>query len=233
MKGEDFVEIVHAGGIDPETELQDSRLWIGLGGLRVADYPGGGARTILFDLYGRNQSAQSSDDLHFNAKYDVAENDSAGVLNLPIFVGLNCGKVGVSFECLTVNVANKNDQTFLRFLEGDVFKSGLKLITTAQPALAQFSEMALSITKNIATRHQNVPVQKFALGLDFSDKTAAGARLRQGTYVAVQIPQQDARIWSWDAWRWSRRDGLVMDAPEGRRLLPYNSVIINVRAAED
>jgi hypothetical protein len=231
--GEESVEIVHAGSIEPEAELRNTRLWIGLGGMRVAEYPGHGRRTILFDFYGRNQMAKVSENLHFNAKYDVADNDSVGVLNLPIFVGLNAGTAGVSFECLTVNVANQEDETFLSFLEGDAFKSGLKLVTTAQPALAVFSEMALSITKSVAKRHRNVPVQKFSLGLDFSDKTAAGARLRQGTYIAVQIPQQDTRIWTWSAWKWSRLDGIVVDATGGTKLLPYNAVIINVRAADE
>jgi archaellin len=230
---EDTVEIVHAGSIEPEVGLRKTRLWIGLGGMRVAEYPGPGNRTILFDFYGRNQTAKSSEHLHFNAKYQVTGNDSAGVLNLPIFVGLNAGGAGVSFECLTVNVANHDDQAFLSFLEGDAFKLGLRLVTTAQPALAVFSEMALSITKSVAKRHQNVPVQKFALGLDFSDKMAAGARLRQGTYIAVQIPQQDTRMWSWDAWRWSRREGLVVDAVHGTKLIPYNAIMINVRASDE
>lgn len=77
-----------------------SRLWIGLGGLRIANYPERGARTIIFDFYGRNQTARSSEDLHFHGKYDVAENDSVGVLNLPLFVDLNAGDVGVHSSVL-------------------------------------------------------------------------------------------------------------------------------------
>lgn len=228
---EAHVEIVHAGNIQPDVALKDASIWIGLGGLRVASYPGRGKRTILFDFYARNQIKKESENLHYNAKYTVADNDHAGVLNLPIFVDLSVGETGVAFECVTVNVSNHDDEAFLSFLEGDAFKSGLKLAKTLQPAIAVFSETALSITRSIAKRNRNVPVQKFALGLDFSDRTAAGARLREGTYVAVQIPQQDTRIWSWPDWVWSCSDGLIVDAATRSKLLPFNAVTINVRAA--
>jgi len=61
MPNEDMVEIVHAGSIEPASSMRNTRLWIGLGGLRVADYPGSGKPRILFDFYGRNQTVDSAE----------------------------------------------------------------------------------------------------------------------------------------------------------------------------
>lgn len=227
--GSDTLSISHAGTIEPDKSLRNAPLWIGLGGLRVARYPGRGKRTILFDFYGRNHIDDTAEDLHFNAKYDLMNNDHAGVLNMPIFVGLNAGTDGVSFQCTTVNVANREDEAFLTFLESDEFKAGLQLATTLQPAIGAFSATALGITKSIAKRNRNVAVQKFALGLDFSDQTAAGARLREGTYVAAQIPQSDAQIWSWDKWVWNPAVGRIVPASGGTEPFPFNAVLINLR----
>ena len=48
--------------------------------------------------------------------------------------------------------------------------------------------MALGLAKTIGKRHRNVPVQDFDLGLDFST-IPLGARLAEGAYLAVQIPE--------------------------------------------
>ena len=48
-----------------------------------------------------------------------------------------------------------------------MFKAGLKLAATAQPAIRPLSQMALGLTKGIAARHRNVSVQDFYMGLDF------------------------------------------------------------------
>ena len=227
--GSNQLPIVHASAIEPDTSLMNTPLWVGMGGLRVARYPGRGKRTILFDFYGRNHVGDAAEDLHFNTKYDLINNDHAGVLNMPIFVGINAGSDGVSFECTTVNVANHDDEAFLNFLESDEFKAGLQLATTVQPAIGAFSATALGITKNIAKRHRNVAVQKFALGLDFSVQTAAGARLREGTYVAAQVPQSDVHIWSWDKWAWDVPTGQIVPAQGEPERFPLNAVLINIR----
>jgi hypothetical protein len=229
--GESLIEIRHAGNIAPEMELRNSQLWIGLSGLRIAEYPGRGKHSILFGFYGRNQTAKTKENLHFSAKYSAMNGDSVGVLNLPIFVGLNVGDEGVAFECLTVNILNNDDEAFLSFLDGELFKSGLKLVKAAQPAIAMFSEMALGITKSLLRQRRNIPVQKFALGLDFADRIPGGARLRQGTYIATQIPAQDSRIWSWNDWVWDCQIGMVVDKETKTKPIPHNSVLFNVRRA--
>src|SRR5687767_1423121 len=156
--------------------------------LRVADYPGSGTHRILFDFYARNQVPGFGEDLHFNATYRVREGERASIAGYPIFLGLNVGADGVAFRCHTVNVKNDADEAFLDFLEGDVFKSGLKLATIAQPAIAPLTGLALGLTKSIAQRNRNVSVQDFYLGLDFTG-TSMGARLAVGDYIAVQIPE--------------------------------------------
>ena len=73
------------------------------------------------------------------------------------------------------------------------------MATAVQPVLAPATELAFGLTKKIATRHRNVPVQNFDLGLDFGP-SASGARLAEGCYVAVQIPQFFELVWDWSDW---------------------------------
>lgn len=115
------------------------------------------------------------------------------------FLLSSASAVGVAFQFHTVNVKNDDDEAFLDFLEGDAFKSGLKLATTAQPAIAPLSGMALALTKSIAHRNRDVSVQDCYLGLDFAG-TAMGARLAIGDYIAVQIPEKLQRAWDWQDW---------------------------------
>ena len=76
-------------------------------------------------------------------------------------------------------MSNDADEKFLDFLESDVFKSGLKLATAAQPAVAPLSGLALGLTKTIAGRNRNVAVQDFHLGLDFTQIRFDGNIIRK------------------------------------------------------
>ena len=98
---------------------------------------------MLFDFYARNQEPGAAEVLHFNATYRVREGERAAVRGYPIFVGLGVGIEGVALHFHTVNVKNDADEAFLDFLEGDVFKNGLKLATTAQPAIAPLAMRAV------------------------------------------------------------------------------------------
>ena len=108
-----------------------------------ASYPGGGLHRVLFDFYAQHQVPGGAEDLHFNATFRVREGEHAAVVGFPIFIGLNVGTEGVAFRCYTVNVANEEDERLLGFLESDVFKSGLRLATTAQPAIAPWRRRRL------------------------------------------------------------------------------------------
>jgi hypothetical protein len=215
------------GMVQSDPTLRGTRVKIALNQLRVADYPGGGVHRVLFDFYARNQVPGGSEDLHFNATYRVQEGERAAVAGYPIFIGLTVGSEGVAFHCHTVNVKNDADEAFLDLLEGDVFKAGLKLATTAQPAIAPLTDMALGLTKAVAKRNRNVSVQDFYIGLDFAG-TGMGARLAQGDYIAVQIPESLRRVWRWDDWIFDPNSGLIVDQADNDKLIPYNYVVFGV-----
>src|SRR5271157_4954641 len=64
--GTELRPIQHAGNIEPDLALQNSRITITLDRLRVADYPGRGTHRILFDFAAQNQVPGGVEPLHFN-----------------------------------------------------------------------------------------------------------------------------------------------------------------------
>lgn len=231
-EGQESAPIRHVSEIKADEHLKNSRLVITLDGLRVADYPGSGEHRILFDFYGQNQVGTDVEDLHFNVTCRAREGERAAVLGFPIFVGLNVGKQGVKFKCFTVNVKNTDDEAFISMLDSDVFKQGLKLATVAQPAIAPLTGLAVALTKSIATRSRNVPVQDFYLGLDFSP-VPTGARLAVGSYIAVQIPEVLSVEWDWAEWEYQPRIGQVVNKSDAKQLIPYNYIVLGVSRYEE
>ncbi len=223
--------IIGVGEAQADASLKNGRINVALNMLRVADYPGSGTHRVLFDFYARNQVAGASEDLHFNAAYRARDGQRAAVRGYPIFVGLGVGANGVAFQFHTVNVKNDDDEAFLNFLEGDAFKAGLKLATTAQPAIAPLTGMALALTRSIAQRNRNVLVQDCYVGLDFAG-TALGARLAVGDYIAVQIPETLQRVWDWQDWVYEPRSGLIVSRTDANALIPYNYVVFGVSRYE-
>lgn len=210
-----------------DASLKNARIKITLNRLRIADYPGSGAHRVLIDFYARNQVPGQPEDLHFNATYRVREGERAPIAGYPIFVGLNVGSEGVALRCHTVNVKNDVDEAFLDFLEGDVFRAGLKLAATAQPAIAPLAGMALGLVRSVAKRNRNVSVQDFYLGLDFAG-TDMGARLVQGDYIAVQIPETLKVVRRWDDWLYDPAIGQIVATDDPAQLIPYNYVVFGV-----
>ena len=225
--GELTCPIQHAGNIVADNSLKAARLKITLDRLRVADYPGAGVHRVFFDFYAQNQICENVEHLHFNTTYRVQEGEDVASIGYPIFIGLNVGTEGVAFKCYTVNVQNDDDEAMLGLMESDVFKSGLRLVSTAQPALAPLSNMAVALTKSLAKRHRNVPVQDFFLGLDFT-AIATRARLAEGSYIAVQIPQSFQLAWDWNEWVYDRNSGQIVNRTDHRQLVPYNYLVLGV-----
>lgn len=225
--------IVQVGNMKADETLRNARLRITLDRMRVADYPGKGIHRVLFDFYAQNQGDDGRvDHLHFNTTYRAQEAEQVGVIGYPIFVGLRPGSEGVAFKAFTVNVENDSDQGFLNFLESDVVKEGLRLTKAAQPALAPLANIAVGITTSIANRNKNIAVQDFYMGLDFSN-VPTRARLREGSYVAIQIPQTNVAIWKWDDWVFDRDSGEIVSKSDSKTLIPYNYVVFSVsRMAE-
>jgi hypothetical protein len=230
--GDQPAPLRHAGSIQPDTSLRQGRITIKLDRLRVAAYPGGGMHRVLFDFAAQNRLQNETEDLHFNATFRVRDGEHAAVLGYPIFVGLNVGNSGVALKCFTVNVQNEGDEALLSLLEGDVFRNGLKLAATVQPAIAPLSGMAVALTRTLAARNRNVPVQDFQLGLDFSS-IPTGARLAEGAYFAVQIPESLQVGWDWHDWMFLPSSGQVVNRADPTQLIPYNYLVFSVTRHEE
>lgn len=216
--------IEYPGAITADTTLKNSRINICLDRLRIYKYPGGGIHNVLVTFAARNQVAESQESVSFSQTYRVPEGQSAGIAGYPVFIGLNAGSQGVAFECSTVNVKNEADQAMLSALESSPFQTGLQLLTTAQPAIAPFTTLTLGLVKALAQRNENVPVQKFYLGLDFED-AAMGIRLAEGNYIAVQVPD-DTTI-NWNRWIYKPDLGTIVHKADGSPL-EYNYLVFRV-----
>jgi hypothetical protein len=225
--GRKDVPIEYAGNIKPNPKLNGSRVNISLDGLRVADYPGRGARRVLFDFYAQNQTVEAVEHVHFNSTYRAIDGERVAVIGYPIFRGLNVGPEGLAFKCFTVNVQNEQDEALLRMMESDVFRAGLQLASKLQPAIGPLSALAVALTKSIATRHRNVPVQDFYIGLDIVNRPT-GLKLAEGSYIAVQIPESFRRAWKWKDWIYEPETGQVVAKNNTELLIPYNYVILGV-----
>lgn len=221
-------EIFHPGAIAPDLSLKNGRINITLNRLRIAAYPGRGRRQVLFDFSAQNQLSTGAEDAHFNMTFRADDNALVGVVNYPIFMGLHVGTDIAMFRCYTVNVQNDQDDKLLASLDSEVFKKGLKLVEVAQPALAPLAEIAVGLTKAVASRNKNVPVQNIQMGLDFGG-TRLGARLAQGDYIAVQVPIEVLRNWDWSAYKLDPRVGEIVRVDDGQPI-PYNYFAFGVSA---
>jgi hypothetical protein len=224
--------ICQASNIVPDQTLKNSRINVTLNGLRVASYPGSGTHQILFDFYAQNQLLDTTEDLHFNSTYQVREGERAAILNYPIFVGLRLGNNGLNFKCFTVNVKNDEDKSYIQFLESDAFRTGLQLATIVQPAIKPLSEMAIGLTKMVAKRHNNIPVQDIQIGLDFSNNPM-GARLAEGIYIAVQIPETLTNVWDWRDWIYDTNKGQIVKTYDRKQLIPYNYIAFGIHRYDE
>ena len=84
-------EIRHAGNIDPDVSLKNSRIKVTLDRLRVAAYPGGGVHRVLFDFYAQNQIPGDVEHLHFNVTVRAKEGEQAAIIGYPDLPWPKCG----------------------------------------------------------------------------------------------------------------------------------------------
>ncbi|API57779.1 hypothetical protein BMW22_41730 (plasmid) [Rhizobium leguminosarum] len=219
--------IVDAIGMEPDESLRETALKISLDAFYVHNYPGMGKHRILCEFSGKNQTDKESEAMRFAV--DLAANDQSAAAHIgqPIFVGVNVGREGLSFEGRTVNVKSEDDDLMLEALGNSTFKDGLSLLTTAQPVLKPFVKLAEGLVASVAKRSENREVFKFALGLDFS-KSATSAKLRLGSYVVVQTDEHD---WDWSSFVWSTGSGLVLPKADGAKPLKLNYMVFGVGRA--
>jgi hypothetical protein len=224
--------IKSASSLAPDPSLKGAKLKISLATLRVAEYPGGGVHHVLFGFYANNLTSTQVEQLAFSSTFRAHEGQSAGIIGYPIFLGLHAPAEGLALRCVTVNVKNEGDQKLIAFLESGVFRMGLQLAESVQPAIVPFSAMATGLLDAVAKRNQNVPVQDIYFGLDFST-LPGGARLREGAYIAVQIPDRKEHSWKWDDWVYDHASGQILDRQSRSQLIPYNYLLLGIVRMEE
>jgi hypothetical protein len=87
--------------------------------------------------------------------------------------------------------------------------------------------MATNITKMLAAGNREVAVQNFRMSLDFSNGPG-GARLAEGLYIAIQIPQEKTVLWKCKEWVYDQANGHIVHKEDRDRLIPYNYVSFTV-----
>ena len=218
------VSILPAFEAEPDHSLVGTQIKVTLDAFQVAEYPGLGQHTVLFDFQGRDQAGAETQDLQF-ASVRLPSTIAIGprVSGVPIFTGLTVPRDGLSFKARTILIANKGDQTIIDVLQSSAFKDGLKLMGQIQPALPQLVSLAGGIAQNLLKRPKNEQVQLFDLGLDFGSGQTS-ARLRRGSYVVVQVP--GSSMWRWDSWKFDPHTMSIVDS-DGRQA-QYNTIVFGV-----
>jgi hypothetical protein len=223
------IAVQPASTMQADLTLKNSRINVHLDRLRIYDYPGGGEHSVMFTCMAQNQIEGTPELVSFSQIYAVQEKQAAGVAGWPVFIGLSVGTLGVAFQLFTTNVKNKTDEAMLAFLDSPPFQGGLNLLKTLQPAIKPFTEMTLGVARSVLSRNRNVPVQKFYLGLDFT-QAALGVRLAQGNYIAAQVPDETAL--NWDDWVYAPASGAIVAKADNTTTLPFNYVIFRVTRYE-
>jgi len=212
------------GSLDADQELIGQRIKISLDKFYVDDYPGRGRHNIVCEFSGSNQVAGEIEPLQFVLRFQADDKDGASIIGVPLFLGLTVGADGISFEGRTINVSSDKDEALLATLGSPSFKSGLALLTTAQPALKPFSHLAEAAVKNVLKRSANKQIHSFNLGLDFSNNVTS-ARLRLGSYVVVQTGA--GQTWDWAALEWDM-DAQSLRFKDGTRTVDFNYMVFGV-----
>ena len=97
-----------------------------LDGLHVANYPGRGRHSILFDFGVQGPPGGGEQQVyHYNARFEADDGETVPVRNFPISYDVVPGDAGITFGFQTINVASSFDRGLSHFLGGDVFKTGL------------------------------------------------------------------------------------------------------------
>ncbi|UHS61339.1 hypothetical protein HRR99_07340 [Agrobacterium vaccinii] len=217
-------DIVNAIGMEADHSLKDQALKISLDVFHVQNYPGTGKHRILCEFSGKNQTQKEAEAMRFALTVAANDKSFAAHIGHPIFVGVNVGKDGLSFEGRTVNVRSDNDDMMLDALGNATFRDGLSLLTTAQPVLKPFVKLADGVVTSVLNRNKNREVFKFALGLDFSNSRTT-AKLKLGSYVVVQTDETE---WKWDDFVWDAASGAVLPRSDKTKALSLNYLVFGI-----
>ncbi len=219
--------ILFAGSIEPDMTLKNSHVDILLSGIYTMNYPGWGRHNILLQF----NASQGMDTkgkpirIQFQQKYVSKENEGAGVLGNYIFSGLKVPDTGLGFEVNVINLSNEEDEAALTVLDSDVIRKGLDLLNTTLPGLETITRLGEGLVKLVLTRNRNKIVQFFHLGLNLTSIQGPVARLREGTFLAVQCRRDQL---DWSDWVYDARKGLVVLQQDPSVRLPYNHILFTV-----
>lgn len=183
----------------PDRTLVGTPLRVTFDSLHVAKYPGKGTHTLLFDFALQSQPHQGNAPVyHYNAKFTVADGETAPIHDFPLFHGFPVVDEGIVFGFDIINLESSFNKGLLDFLDTDEFKLGLSLLNFS-PVLGQISQMCAGVARWLAGQSMNAPVQAFRQGLGFATSPLAGG-LAEGYYAVAQIPVEFQREWNWDDW---------------------------------
>lgn len=223
-----YYNIISATNMAPDTTLVNQRVNIRLDWLRAYEYPRSflnnedNIHTILFTFEAKNQVQEGNEALAFNQTYAARSGQDVAVVGHPIFIGLTVGRNGIDFTCKTVNVNNSSDEQLVTAITSEATQTGLHLLTTAQPALIPFVDLAKTLSISLVHHQKNIAVQRFSLGLDF-ETGATGARLAIGSYIVVQTSDLN-----WSEWCYDTETGTIRTVSDERKLLPHNAIMFRV-----
>ncbi len=220
-------DVVFAGNVDPDTSLAGERIDILLAGLFTMNYPGWGRHHVLLEFTARHGTSPRGKPVkvQYQQKYLSREGEGAGVLGSTIFAGLTVPPEGVSFEVNVINLANDEDEEALRVLDTPVIRKGLDLVENALPGIETVTRLGEGLVKLVLTHSRNKIVQSFHLGLMLHQVAGPVARLREGSYVAVQCRRDQV---DWNDWVYDTGKGLIVLRRDPAVRLPYNHLLFTV-----
>lgn len=224
---ENDLPISPATSLSADNELKGKAIKITLDRFYVHNYPGVGKHHIVCEFAGKNQAGPKSEEMRFALNTSATDRSSAALLGLPIFVDVNVGDDGLSFEGRTINVKSGGMEILVDALDSSAFKKGLSLLTTSQPVLAPFVQLAKGAVKAIEKQGENREVFAFGLGLDFSTN-ATSAKLRLGSYVVVQTNETQ---WDWQHFAYNQQSGTIISRMDASKPIPFNYLIFGVAAS--
>jgi len=208
-----------------ENNLTSQKIVIRLDKFRVANYPGIGLHKIMVNFEANHyiSSTKETKEFHFNHVYEIRDKQSIPISGLPIFIGLEPSKVGLTLNVKTINISNRIGKTFLSFLKSNFFRKSLELASGFIPIISMVSSLAIDLTYVIVKKtilHR--PVQTFSISLSKND-IATTPKLARGSYVAVQHPLD---TWVWKKWKYESNTGRIVDSTG--RMMKYNYLIFSV-----
>ncbi|MBR9765703.1 MAG: hypothetical protein GYB53_19820 [Rhodobacteraceae bacterium] len=193
--------------------------------LHVHRYPGLGPHDILFEgTIAWDSLKKEGSKSHFARQLSV-RSGAAAIGGWPLFSELIVPERGITLAFQTINLSSRLDKALSDALGSKEFEQGLKLVGGAMPAVAQVSTLVRGLIEWAAAQSGNCAVQQVDIGLDARNPGAPGARLAEGSYVFLQVPQAVADVWHFDQWKWSSETNTIVSYENGQPLVANHFIV--------